>query len=63
MTISKGDAKSFKNGAKMYESILNKISAVKGLDAYSPIKNTSEYLRNVDKTSLKDESVDYYEDE
>jgi hypothetical protein len=64
MTISKGDAKSFKNGAKMYESILNKISAIKGEDAYSPIKITNDYLPelNSEPEEIDNNVYDYKEE-
>ena len=64
MTISKGDAKAFKTGTKMYESILNKISAIKGEDAYSPIKITNDYLPelNSEPEEIDNNVFDYKEE-
>jgi hypothetical protein len=51
VTITKGDAKSFKTGIKKYDEILSKISAIKAQDAFSPIKNTMEYLDEEEEDS------------
>ena len=61
MTISKGDAKAFKTGTKKYDEILSKISQIKGIDDFSPIKNSINYLNNTKENALTIESNDPYD--